>query len=152
VTGPLVDIHVDLRGLDRLQDALESQPKNVAKRVIRNSLRTAVRPWREEMGGRVAKGWHVFRNALSKGKGRTREFGFISTHIGIKSRVNADELSGSASVGPVKKGFWSLFLEFGTSKSRPRPFIRASYEARKQDVLEAYTEQVRAQLKDLGLR
>lgn len=152
MSGPLVDVHVELRGLDKLEVALEQQPRNVAKKVIRNSLRTAVRPWWEEMGGRVRKGWHVFRAALSKGKGRTREFGFIGTHIGIKTRVNADELSGTASVGPVRKGFWSLFLEFGTSKTRPYPFIRASYEARKQDVLDRYTEQLRAQLKDLGLR
>jgi HK97 gp10 family phage protein len=142
-------VEVKITGLRELQEVLEQQTKNVAKDIIRKGLKKAAGLWREEMKTRVARGWHVFQSAS---KGRSREWGFLAGHIGMKTSVRGDEFEGTCHVGPVKKGFWSLFLEFGTARMAARPFIRPAFEARKFAVLEKFTSTVREEIAKLGKR
>lgn len=153
-----------ISGGAELARALEEKPPIVARKIIRRSLRVAVRPWREEMIARVRKGWHVFGSALeAKGlraprggrgeRGRQREFGVISRNIQIKTTIGRSGFDGTAAVMPSKRGFWARYLEFGTKHQRAFPFIRPAFESRKQEVLEAFIEDAREQLReDLGLQ
>ncbi|HEX4381242.1 MAG TPA: HK97-gp10 family putative phage morphogenesis protein [Candidatus Acidoferrum sp.] len=142
-------VSVKISGLEELADALERKPLAAAKAVVRKCLRASARVFWQEMRQRVRRGWHVFE---SKGSGRSREFGFLADHIGIKIRVRGDELGGTAQVGPVKKGYWELFLEFGTRKMAAIPFIRPAFESRKQDALDKYISTARESLKqDMGI-
>lgn len=154
-------ITVRITGADELARALTEKPPIVAREIIRTSLRDAARPWREEMIQRVRRGWHVFQHAILKGKrgqgtapaGREREYGVIASHIFTRVQVGASGFDGSASVYPSKRAFWASFLEFGTRKMRAFPFMRPSFEARKQEVLDRFVEDVREKLqKDLGAR
>lgn len=153
-------ITVRITGADELARALTEKPPIVAREIIRTSLRDAAQPWREEMIQRVRRGWHVFQHAILRGKrgqgtaaaGREREYGVIASHILTRVRVGASGFDGSATVYPSKRAFWALFLEFGTRKMRSFPFMRPSFEARKEEVLDRFIEDVRAKLqKDLGL-
>lgn len=143
-------VSVKISGVEQLAEALERKPLAAAKAVVRKCLRAGARVFWQEMRQRVRRGWHVFGG---KDGGRSREFGFLADHIGIKISVRGDELGGTAHVGPVKKGFWDLFLEFGTRKMAAVPFIRPAFESRKQDALDKYVSTARESLKqDLGIR
>ena len=144
-----VVVEVKVSGGAELFEALEKAPREVAKAIIRAGLRSAAGIWRGEMKTRVARGWHVFKSSLL---GRSREWGFLAGHIGMKVRVTGDELEGSCQVGPVKKGFWALFLEFGTAHMPAQPFIRPSFETRRQEVLDRFTTVCKEKLEKLGLR
>jgi HK97 gp10 family phage protein len=145
-----------MHGTAELYEALEKQPPLVAKAIIRKALRAAARIWWAEMKIRVRRGWHVFKTTEVKGKryqGREREYGYLQQHMAIKISTRGDELGGVAQVGPVRGCFWSAFLEFGTSKMRAFPFIRVSFESRKQDVADAYAETARQELRNsMGMR
>jgi HK97 gp10 family phage protein len=138
-------VEVKITGAAELYEALERAPHEIAKKIIREGLKRAAGLWREEMVARVARGWHHWKNQPG-----VQEWGFLSEHIGMKATVRGDELEGSCQVGPVKKGFWSSFLEFGTSRMSAQPFIRQSFEARKEDVLEEFIKTCREKLALLG--
>jgi HK97 gp10 family phage protein len=142
-------VEFKITGGKELYEALEEQPKRVAKEIIRAGLKQAAGLWREEMRNRVVRGWHVFESAR---KGRSREYGFLAGHIGMKTSVRGDELEGTCGVGPVKKGFWDLYLEFGNAHQAPQPFIRQAFETRKQEVLDKFISVCREKLEKLGLR
>jgi HK97 gp10 family phage protein len=143
-------VEVKIKGARELIEALEQLPKQVAKDIIRAGLRASAGIWRGEMRDRVVRGWHVWKGG--RRTGRSREFGFLHDHIGMKTSVRGDELEGTCMVGPVKKGFWSLFLEFGNSHQGPQPFIRQSYEDKKDEVLAKFVSVCKEKLEKLGLR
>jgi HK97 gp10 family phage protein len=143
--APIV-VQMKMTGLRELGEALEKQPREIGRNIMRKGLKRAAGLWREEMKNTVRRGFHVFG---SKSAGRSREWGFLAGHIGMKVSLRGDELQGSIAVGPVKKGFWALFLEFGTSTMPAFPFIRQAFETRKAAVLDKFIETIRAELAKL---
>lgn len=140
-------IEVKITGGDELEKKLEDVSRKIAKAIIRSALRSAAGIWREEMKDRAKKGWHVWQGSK---QGRSREFGLVSGHIGMKFAVRGDDLEATAQVGPMRKFFWSLFMEFGTRKMAARPFIRQSFESRKQDVLNKFIEVAKEKVESQG--
>jgi HK97 gp10 family phage protein len=136
-------VEVKISGGRELYEMLEERPKRIAKAIIRKALKRAAGIWRGEMKDRVAQGWHVWKSST---KGRSREWGFLRGHIGMKLSVRGDELEGSCAVGPVKKGFWAQFLEFGRSDQAAQPFIRPAFESRKEDVLAEFISTAQEEL------
>jgi HK97 gp10 family phage protein len=134
------DFTVEIKGLDQLQAALEELPEKVAKRGLRQSLRA---------GGSVIKDGMI--------SGAPQESGFLSEHIDVKTRLRADELAGSAFIGPngkmvyPRKPGWpprtaalvARWLEFGTSRIAKKPFMTQAFETRKQDALDAIVSKLR---------
>jgi HK97 gp10 family phage protein len=142
--APIV-IETKITGLRELGEALETQPREIGRNIMRKGLKRAAGLWREEMKNTVRRGFHVFD---AKGD-RSREWGFLADHIGMKVSLRGDELQGSIAVGPVKKGFWAMFLEFGTSKMPAFPFIRQAFETRKAAVLDKFVDTIREELAKL---
>lgn len=137
-------VEVKITGGQELFEMLEERPPRVAKAIIRKALRAAAGIWRGAMVEKVAQGWHVWKG--SSKTGRSRDFAFLHGHIGMKLSVRGDELEGTCSVGPVKKGFWASFLEFGTSRQAAQPFIRPAFDGYKDAVLDKFTEKCREEL------
>lgn len=138
-------VTVQITGLDKIEDALERAPITSSRRIMRTGLAAAAFIWEREMEARVQQGWHH-----DKSKGGAHEFAFLAQHIETKVTVKSD-LEGTAAVGPARSGYWAGFLEFGTSKMRAYPFIRASFESRKEDVLDEFIVETKAALKAAGL-
>jgi HK97 gp10 family phage protein len=151
-------VKFSITGTEDVARKLRSLPPIVARQIIRNSLKTAVEPWKEQMIARVQRGWHVFRRTKVKGvrksfAGRSREFGVIARNIRVRMDIGAGGFEGTAYVYPAKGEFWSKFLEFGTKRMRRFPFVEASFEAGKNEVLAKYIADVRTQLhKEMALR
>lgn len=60
----------------------------------------------------------------------------------VRKRANEKVIQ----VGPGKDSFYSHFLEFGTTKMTPRPFVEPSVNEAGNDVLRAMAAQMRREL------
>ena len=129
-------VTVKFSGGAALEETLKTLPINIARRLLREAIKDAVTLWRDEMAARAPK-LNQVKFAL-KAK-NVRLPGDLSRNIRIKLAVNSD-LEGSAQVGPSRRTFWAMFLEFGTSKMRAQPFIVPAYEAMKQAVLDRFVK------------
>lgn len=133
-------VTVKITGLDEILDKMATLPPKLAKKGLRTALMAGAKPIRDAMKQKVQKGWHLWQ---SGSLGRSRDYGFISQHISIKTEIHPSEQSGVAHIGPAKKGFWSLFLEFGTQKMRAFPFVRPAFDQQKQNALNAFVESLK---------
>lgn len=139
-----ISVHVE--GLAEFSAKLESIPLRIARAVLRRGMRAGAAPLREEMQNRVH-----------------RRTGFLAEHIGLRiSTSGRTDLFATARIGPervpypeddplaVRVGIASghkpvtadmvgRFLEFGTRKMSPFPFIRTAFESQKSTALEAFT-------------
>ena len=139
-------VEFKITGMAEIEDALERAPLRVSRRVLRTGLLAAAFVWAREMEARARQGWHH-----GKGKHTEHQFGVLARSIVTRASVKSD-LEGSVRVGPAKGTFWSVFLEFGTSKMRAFPFIRTAFETRKQDVLSEFEIETKAALEREGIR
>lgn len=56
---------------------------------------------------------------------------------GFRTEVDTGEEKGTVKMGPRIKTFYGYFLELGTSKMSPKPFMRPAVESKSQEALEA---------------
>lgn len=140
---------VKITGLEDALEQLRTLPQNLAKRGLKKALLAGAEPVRTSMAAKARKGWHIFQNGNGEGKGRSREYGFVSTHIGVQTKISADQMKGTARIGPVKKGFWALFLEFGTRNMKAYPFVRPSFDENKEKMVERFVESLRQTLQEV---
>jgi len=154
---PEFDVKID--GLDVLQRKLETFPLAVARRCFREAMTFAVRVWVDEMRARAPK---LDKVKLSENPRYVRTPGYLSQHIGVRLTINRD-LQASAQVGPGKSAYWGLFQELGrraaaaglklpawlggrgrrsgeASAMAARPFVRPSFEARADDVINRFAD------------
>lgn len=155
----MIEATVKLSGFSELAEVLETRPRRAAQAVMRKGLKKSAGLWREEMSRLVAKGFHVFSTGKGARKykgqkleGRTREFGVISKTIGMKLRLDSDEIGGTIDVGPAKVGFWAQWLEFGRAGQGKAPFIRPAYDGKAIDVLETFKSTIREELEAQGMK
>lgn len=140
-----MSIDVKITGLQELQRVLENMPKDVAKKIIRSTLKEAGEEMRESMAAAAPK-----------------ESGFLSQHFNVKLRISGDDIMGTAFIGPAGKMYYpkrgskeigvatgkhphkgglvpvasvARFLEFGTSRMAAHPFMRAVFEGHKDIAL-----------------
>jgi HK97 gp10 family phage protein len=130
---------VKLVGMEELQRKLETMPRAIARRLLRDAILSAATLWKDEMKLRAPK---LYEDKIGKGGKRYRKAFFLSDTIQVKVAVNGD-LEAVAKIGPERKAFYSTFLEFGTKKMRAQPFIRAAYESMKNAVLARFVEEGR---------
>jgi HK97 gp10 family phage protein len=141
-------VSVNVRGLDELEAKLAQMAPKIGRSVIRRGLKAGAQVFLEEMQARAA-----------------RLTGFLREHIGMKIKMRAEDLAGTAMVGPLKVDYpqrqgkrgkgstisaasVARFLEFGTSKMRARPFIRQSFEVKKGAALDAFVSEAKAGYED----
>jgi HK97 gp10 family phage protein len=130
-------VTVKFVGGEQLQETLKRLPLNIARRLLREAILKAVGLWKEEMELRAPK----LENTRFAVKAKyVRLVDDLSRNIGVKLTVNSD-LEGFAQVGPSRRTFWAIFLEFGTKKMRAMPFIVPAYEAMKEAVLAQFVRE-----------
>ena len=49
-------------------------------------------------------------------------------------------------VGPKKEVYWGRFVEFGTSKMKPHPFMRPAWDGEKNAALDKFADSLRQQI------
>ena len=154
------DVTIKIEGLDQLQRTLETLPRNVARKVLRTSLREAADELRERISSSAP-----------------RESGFLASHFDVRLRVKSNELAASAYVGPESKVYYpdvgdrrvgtrtgkhpqkggvlpvvsvARFVEYGTSKMPARPFMRPAFESVKDTMLNMIIQGIKDALAEFG--
>lgn len=149
----MADLTVEVKGLAELQRTLQEMPRDVARKVLRTSLREAAEDLREEMATQAP-----------------RKSGLLASHFNLRVRLTSNELAGTAHVGPEGKVYYpggdrshgvatgrhphrgglvpvvsvARFLEFGTSRMPAHPFMRQSFETLKSALVDKITEGIRS--------
>lgn len=130
-----------------------------AKREIQKAVVKSANQIRNKAVERVQKGPASGR-AYKRGKGRTHvasapgespatDFGFLASNIAVQ--LEGDKLAADIGVfGAIitdKKGErprnYAIDLEFGTSRTQPRPFLQPSAEEMRPEVLKNMSDAIR---------
>jgi len=112
-------------GFAELKKALDLFPKNVQKNILTGATRAAASYIRDE----------VKENAPYR-------TGNLKKSIGTNKRRSPSQSMVWYSVSPRQggknDGFYGKFLEFGTSKMSPKPFMRPTFEAKGEKGIDAF--------------
>jgi HK97 gp10 family phage protein len=163
---PLVSMKVE--GLKELEAAIKELPKATGRNVIRRALTEAAQPIVNaaranapaQPGSGVLKrsilvtkvrftkgdvGKQAFAEALKQGKTRQEAREAL---IEANTEQGGDEVtSGIAIIGvDYKTAFYAHFVEFGTSHSSPKPFMRPAWDAGKMKALEIIQESLKVEI------
>lgn len=151
---------ITIKGLAELQVTLETLPRKVVTKVLREPMTDAANLVKDAMIQLAPK-----------------ETGFLADHFNAKYRVVRNEIAGSAFIGPAGKMYYpnrgskergtatgkhphkggvvpvasvARFLEFGTSKRPAKPFMRQAFEMTKDEALARITEGLKEALASVG--
>lgn len=112
-------LHASVAGDKDLMKALNALSEQVKKKHLIAGLREAAEPMRARMEDLATRG---------------DEAPHLKDHIGISTVSRVDgvrihEDAAAVAVGPTKGFFYGFFLEFGTVKMPPQPFVRPAFDA-----------------------
>lgn len=117
-----------------------------AEVAARPAAQAGIQVYYDEVKARVPVGQSVHH---TKGKKQTFQPGNLKASI-YQAYVEKESGDGAATYRVSynkKKAFYGYFVEHGTSKMAAKPFIRPSYDARRQDAINAAREELRKRVK-----
>lgn len=129
----------------RIKDRLDRLRSNV-EGAVRPAAQAGIQIYYDEVKERTPVGESVHH---TKGKKQTFQPGNLKASI-YQAYAEKESGEGSATYRVSynkKKAFYGRFVENGTSKMAAKPFIRPSYDARRQDAINAAREELRKRVK-----
>jgi HK97 gp10 family phage protein len=149
----MASVEIEVQGLKELQDRLIRLPDKIGNKVLASCLGSAAQVIQKEAQGRViiaAKPYALYGKGKGKGKGQGKTIvnpGWLKKQI-VKKRVRQTKSSAETIITFKDKGhsFIWKFIEFGTSKMKPHPFMRPAFEAAKQKAVDRFEERLKEQL------
>ena len=124
---------ITVEGLSEIEHAMENLSIQVNRRVLRDGLRAGAEVYRNGMSARAPERTGLLRSSIT-----------VRVKIGARGQV--------ASIGPSKDAFYGRFLELGTRKMEPRPFMRPTLIADGRAAVEAFLAAGRATFERLKLK
>jgi len=116
-------IGMRFEGVVELARTLRALPDRVSTKVLRAALEEAAEPMRDSMATTVHRAPgrpDIADHMIVKGVNR-----YEDVDLGV---VVVEPGSAAVTVGPAKGYFWGSFLEFGTPRARPFPFMRPAFD------------------------
>lgn len=110
-------IEWNFSGVEEMKKLLKQLPEKAAKRVLRNATRSAANVIKKEAAKRV-----VVRTGKLKKSLKVVESNYRDAN-GVRFRI-----------GPTQ--FYAHLVEFGTTHSQAKPFLRPAYDESKQKVVD----------------
>lgn len=121
MSGATVKVH----GLKELQRELKRLPDHLQKRAIRGAVKAGAMKVRKEA-----------RNAAAEDTGNLKQ----NIRVRVSRKRGQDRVT--YRVGVTKDAFYGMFLEFGTKKMAPRPFLRPALDEHYRRVIEIVRERL----------
>ena len=135
---------IKISGLAELSQCLKALEKNVGKRIARKAMNAGAMELKQEIKHRVPilkekvphrrKGT-LKRNIRSKTKvlrnGQVKTRSWVKSLSGKKVSAFKQATGKNAALNPNDPFYW-WFVEFGTAKMPAQPFMRPSFEAKKE--------------------
>lgn len=135
--------NVRIEGLRELDRALAKLDDRIQRNVLNRSVSAGARVIRDEARilAPVEEG-RLKRNIITKKRrGRKGQSNWMVGVRGInESTGNSDT---SMKSDDPKNAFYGRFVEFGTSKMSPRPFMTPAYESKRRDAVEVIKQTLR---------
>jgi len=129
-------VTVQVEGLTELNQTLLDLGDKVAKQFLRKAGKAA-----SDLFVQAAKQ----RAPVLKKPTRRRQAGALRDSI--TAQVSLRKGKGLVvRVGPDKKVFYAHFVEFGTSKMSPHPYMRPAWDGEKDAALNAFAESLKASI------
>lgn len=143
------DFEVTVEGLAELGDELDKMPYKFAQKIQRAALTAAGEVFAAEMEARAP--------VAPQASHPESEPGELRDSIIVKVRLGKNLDVSEAKIGPAydkakyggknhthSPGVNAKFVEYGTAKMAPEPFMRPAFQAGKEKALEAYVKVVDA--------
>ncbi len=137
-----MEIKVDVRGLQGVEDALAEAGPKLAKAALRKGLMA---------GGQVLLESVKALTPVAKKGTPQREPGELRDAMKVKIQLKPKEEAGYAVIGAEYKkedgnqspGVYDKFVEFGSVHGPAQPHMRPGFDASKQKALDKFTEVMR---------
>lgn len=110
-----------IEGAKELDRVLKRLPKKIRGKVLRQALMAGARVIRKAMRQRAPVRTGKLQMSIAARRDRGAERGGAS--VAVK-------------VGPLGRGFYGMFIEFGTSRQPARPWARPAFEESKNEALD----------------
>jgi len=128
-------VDFEVKGLKELDKALNELPLRARGSVLRGALNKAATPIAAE-ARRLAP--------RRKDEPEDRQYGplYRSIRKSASTPRAKNNYTAEVKVGPSKRGFYGMFLEFGTSKMPAHPFLRPAFESQSQEALDIFSKEL----------
>jgi len=147
-------ISLEVQGLQQLGERFESVPRNIARAIMRRSIKPAAQVILEEMIRRVQRrsGWlaqHLAINLSSRSRGDgsiagSARIGPLRINYPIRHGQRRLKEGGLSKGSTISVASVAYYLEFGTRKMPAYPFMRQSFESRRDQALTVFTANAKA--------
>lgn len=167
-----IDTEIDVLGLEALQEAMTQFDKKLHDKALHSASRVAIGVIAKEVKIQAPASEHAYRRYMSSGQGgdgkrakrgegryRIQQAGLLRESIKVR-KLKKQEMAkiGAESayaiyIGKGKKQkfypyYWS-FVEFGTAKMLPIPFLRPSFDRQKQAAVNKFKSKLSANIEKI---
>lgn len=136
-------VSVEMTGLRELGAALKELDDRVQKRIARSATAAGARVIANEAKARVPVASGNVKKNIRTANLKPYKTGLQQTAVGVRVKGKTEE-----------SAFYWTFLEFGTAKMAPKPFIRPAFEAKKEEaatkIKEQLAKRLAAEAQDIG--
>lgn len=138
-----------VQGFKELAGKLSKLGKVAGGKALRSAAMRATTPVLRDAKSRAPVGKLVYsysygdREPYPKKthKGRLVGPGFLARNIGRKSIISSDKTRVTVLIGPRPEAYYgTAFLELGTSRQPPQPFLEPAFRAGKSDMINGLRE------------
>ncbi|AFH92782.1 HK97 gp10 family phage protein [Providencia stuartii] len=133
----MVDVRIDFGGLHDVSRELELLSQAESNRVLRQAAYAAASVLRDEARAKAPKRTGKLAKNIVAGNQRGRQRGEVSAGVYVRGTNKAGTNSDSKMKAddPHNAYYWR-FLEEGTSKMPPHPFIRPAFDSKADEAAE----------------
>lgn len=129
---------IQLEGFDELNAKLGEVTDRVGRSIVRSAL---------------ADGAEVVRRRASQLAPRDPHSGqHLADHMAVSVSRQRGATGPALAIGPEHRFFYGHFLEFGTVKMRPQPFLRPAFDTTVDQVLDTVKRTIWLELTARGVR
>ena len=138
---------IQLKGFTELAAALRELPQLVARKALRSATNAGASVIKKSAANRVRQKTGLTKKNLYQKQIREASGPMVQTfYVGVRTGKKRNR-DGSFAELP----FYWRFLEFGTSKLPPAPFLRPAFEAEKDAAIKAIGEKLDERIQKFAL-
>ncbi|NIG74673.1 HK97 gp10 family phage protein [Klebsiella sp. Ap-873] len=133
----MIDTRLDFSGLLDLSEDLNALSKAENRKVMRDATRAAATVFKDEAVSRAPVRTGKLKKNIVVITQRDRS-GNISSGVHVRgTNPRTGNSDNKLKASNAKNAFYWRFVELGTSRMAPAPFIRPAYDARQEDAAKA---------------
>ncbi|WP_130470643.1 HK97-gp10 family putative phage morphogenesis protein [Candidatus Magnetaquicoccus inordinatus] len=131
-------IEIKANGLKEVSDALKQLPAKIQQNSLRSAVYAAAAVIRNEAKQKAPVVTGTLKRAVSITRNKKRSTGPMQAMKVIVRKGKKLRKVGKTGKNLSADAWYAHFVEFGTKRMQPKPFLRPAYEAKKESAVEAF--------------